>query len=151
MTERQILFSDDNIMLVDDNFLDLHPSFISLYEFGEIVMEVKPKIVSTIDLMYEKMKKLHPDAKVSRGGVWLGRLAVEYKPLLSDSGYYEMYETQNNRGVLKSIENLRDSTARDYWAVVEEIGLYATARITSAPKKSPMGGLCLLASDEKSF
>ena len=128
-----IEFYYDNIMTVDGKYLSLNRTRSRKEAFSKIIEIANPLILQQLEKLNTKMINQNPDATVSGGSIWLGRLAVEdIRPYLTENGIYRKETTQIDRGVFYSAYNdlKPESFINDYWNIVEENWLTAQIRLS---------------------
>lgn len=128
-----IEFYYDNIMTVDGKYLSLNRTRSRKEAFSKIIEIANPLILQQLEKLNTKMINQNPDATVSGGSIWLGRLAIEdIRPYLTENGIYRKEKTQIDRGVFYSAYNdlKPESFINDYWNIVEENWLTAQIRLS---------------------
>ena len=126
----EVSFQGQNIMYVNGSYMNLGRDNATRNSFSGLVRIAKPLIVDQLELLYDITKLINPDAEVNIGSIWLGRLAIKnIDSVLTKSGMYRKYETQQDRGVyVDPADFLTTSFIHQYWTAVSENGLQPEAR-----------------------
>lgn len=148
----KIDFVHQNIMTVDGAYLRLSRAKSMRDHFAELIQQSRPLIVNQLEQLYTETTEANPDDQVTIGSVWLGRLAIGTNAIdaaLTESGLYQRYKTQRNRGVYTDPANFEPGFILGYWQAIAINGLKPEVRQSGGYKLKD--GLHLLATLDDEF